>query len=68
MSEHRGITGFSFCMLLGLLFIALKLCGQVDWSWYWVLLPIYAPVLFYLAVLAVCLLLIGLATYLQQRS
>lgn len=37
-----GSIGFSG--LLGLLFIALKLCGVIDWSWWWVLAPFWIPV------------------------
>lgn len=25
---------------LGLLFIGLRLCGEIDWSWWWVLSPL----------------------------
>ena len=32
-----------FCGLLTLLFIALKLCNVIDWSWYWVLSPLWIP-------------------------
>lgn len=30
--------------LLALLFIGLKLTGHVDWSWWWVLSPIWIPI------------------------
>ncbi len=29
--------------LLGVLFVALKLTGQIDWSWFWVLSPFWIP-------------------------
>lgn len=29
--------------LLGLIFIVLKLCGVISWSWLWVLCPIWGP-------------------------
>lgn len=29
--------------LLGLIFVTLKLVGTITWSWWWVLLPFYAP-------------------------
>jgi len=32
-----------FCGLLGLLFIALKLTHFIDWSWAWVLAPLWFP-------------------------
>jgi hypothetical protein len=36
--------GVSFASLLTLLFIALKLCHVIDWSWWWVLAPLWLPV------------------------
>ena len=51
-------VGIGFVDALTLLFIALKLTGQIDWNWIWVLSPIWISVSF-LAVLAVVILLIG---------
>jgi hypothetical protein len=33
----------AFLALLGLLFIGLKLTGFIAWSWWLILLPLYAP-------------------------
>jgi len=33
--------GIGFIGLLTLLFIALKLLNKIDWSWWWVLSPIW---------------------------
>ena len=51
-------VGLGFVDALTLLFIALKLTGQIDWNWIWVLSPIWISILF-LAVLAIVILLIG---------
>ena len=51
-------VGLGFADALALLFIALKLTGRIDWSWIWVLSPIWISISF-LAVLAVVILLIG---------
>ena len=42
MNESKPIIirGTSLPTLLTVLFIALKLCGIIDWSWWWVLSPI----------------------------
>jgi hypothetical protein len=32
-----------FLTILGLIFITLKLMGYINWSWWLVLLPIWAP-------------------------
>ena len=36
--------GISFSTLLGLVFIVLKLCGVINWSWLWVLSPFWIGV------------------------
>ena len=33
----------AFWGLLGLVLITLKLCKVVDWSWWWVTLPLWGP-------------------------
>lgn len=39
-AEFKGIDFFD---ALTLLFIYLKLTGQVDWQWIWVLAPLWIP-------------------------
>jgi hypothetical protein len=51
-------VGLGFVDALTLLLIALKLTGQIDWNWIWVLSPIWISISF-LAVLAIVVLLIG---------
>lgn len=42
-----------FMGLLAILFIALKLTKVIDWSWWWVLSPIWISALFALIVIAI---------------
>ena len=35
--------GISFCGVLAILFIGLKLTDNIDWSWLWVLSPLWVP-------------------------
>ncbi len=58
-AAHRGP---GFLTLLGLLFIGLKLAGCIDWAWWVVLAPIWAP----LAIAAVLLLIVGVCEYYQE--
>ena len=55
MNESSPIVvkGTSFPTLLTVLFIALKLCGIIDWSWWWVLSPIPITIGIALGVFAV---------------
>ena len=51
-NSSRG--GVGFLTLLGLLFIALKLTGFIDWAWWVVLAPIWAQLALIAAAFAVC--------------
>lgn len=44
MSKERISISFSGTSLLSVAFIVLKLCNVIDWSWWWVLAPIWIPI------------------------
>ena len=46
MKNKKTNIGWIFLILLTIVFTVLKLTGLVAWSWWWVLAPIWAPVLF----------------------
>lgn len=58
--------GIGFCGLLAILFIALKLLDKIDWSWLWVLAPLWIPPLVLLAVVGVFLLAVGALAVLDK--
>ncbi|UVX30370.1 hypothetical protein A1l_00028 [Klebsiella phage VLCpiA1l] len=39
------------CSVLGLIFVTLKLTGVITWSWLWVLLPFWGPMVLGLVLL-----------------
>lgn len=44
MSDNNSNSGgVGFFGWLVLLFIALKLTGYIEWSWWWVLSPLWVP-------------------------
>ena len=45
MSNNAKSGGIGFFGLLTIVFIVLKLTGFIDWSWLWVLSPIWTPAL-----------------------
>ena len=49
--ENKG--GIGFCGLLTLIFITLKLCDVITWSWWWVLSPIWIPTAIILSILLI---------------
>ena len=38
-------NGLGLCDVLAVVFIVLKLIGVIDWSWWWVLAPVWIPVI-----------------------
>lgn len=52
--------GIGFFEALGLVFIVLKLCGVIDWSWWWVLAPIWMPIALVLGILIIFMIIIGI--------
>lgn len=55
MKDNKTTTsgGVGFCGLLTIAFIVLKLCHVIEWSWVWVLCPIWIP----LAIVAIMLVI-----------
>ena len=44
MAKSNSSGGIGFTGLLTVAFIVLKLTNYIDWSWWWVLSPIWIPV------------------------
>lgn len=57
MSNNSNSGGIGFVGLLTVLFIGLKLTDFIDWSWWWVLSPLWIPT----AVVVVIIAIIALA-------
>lgn len=56
MSNSQNVTvSFPFLGMLTLLFIGLKLTNQIQWSWFWVLAPLWAPIALLFLVIAIVL-------------
>jgi len=57
MSEASSTSGIGFFGLLGILFIGLKLGGVIDWSWWFVTMPLWIP--FAITALVLLIIIIG---------
>lgn len=54
MSKERtsAFGGIGFIGLLVIMFIVLRLCNVIAWSWWWVLAPLWIPV----AIAIICII------------
>ena len=54
MNDTRTASkGIGFLGLLTIAFVVLRLCKVIAWSWWWVLCPIWAPVVLVILLFAV---------------
>lgn len=66
MEKKVNITvGPGASSLLGILFVALKLTGHIDWSWFWVTAPFWIPLAIILGILGFMLIIAIIAAILK---
>lgn len=58
MPDNKGTVevggkGIGLASALGIVFIALKLTGHIDWSWIWVLCPFWVGIVLIIGILVV---------------
>jgi len=58
--------GIGFVGLLQILFIGLKLTGYIDWSWWWVMSPMWISALLILLVLCIAGFYVFMHHYLKD--
>ena len=60
MSSNNSSTssGIGVAGLLGVAFVVLKLTGYIDWSWWWVTLPFYGPIILLIIILIIAGLIV----------
>lgn len=56
LSNSNASGGIGFGGLLTIVFIILKLTDHIDWSWWWVLSPLWIPIAFIIIVLLIVVL------------
>jgi hypothetical protein len=52
MSKNSG-SGLSLPGVLFIIFLILKLTGNIDWSWWWVTSPLWIPVVLFIGLVFV---------------
>jgi len=62
MSNSTSSGGIGFVGLLTIVFIVLKLTDVIDWSWWWVLSPMW------ISALILVLVLIGVVVYAIKKG
>ena len=58
MKVNNNSNGIGFVVALTIAFVVLKLMKIIDWSWWWVLSPLWISTLVAIAVIAVVFLVV----------
>ena len=66
MSDNSSSSGIGFGGALTILFIGLKLGGVIDWSWWWVLSPIWISASIVLGIIVITLIGVFIAALLDR--
>ena len=56
-------SGIGFCGLLTIVFIVLKLLKVINWSWLWVLAPIWIPIIIIIMIVIITFIIAKIASY-----
>lgn len=56
MKDKGNSGGISLLGVLGVVFVVLKLCRIINWSWVWVLAPLWGGIALEATVLIVCVI------------
>ena len=67
MNGDTAKGGTGFFGLLTIVFIVLKLCHVIGWSWWWVLSPVLIPLGVAAAICVVCVAL-GILSVIVKRA
>jgi len=68
MSESRTTQVGPVPVLLFITFLVLKLTEVIDWSWWWVTAPLWAPLAFMLIVAALVIAIVLPVTFFSARG
>ena len=55
------------CLYLFLVFLILKLTGDIAWSWWWVTAPLWIPLVIAIAVIIVCSIILSIINAVEKK-
>jgi len=55
--NNNTSSGLGIGMILFLIFMTLKLTGNITWSWWYVTLPLWGPILLAIAIVGIAVLI-----------
>ena len=56
-NDNNSSTGLGFTSVLTIVFVVLKLCKVINWSWLWVLSPLWIGTILWLIIIGIIYLI-----------
>ena len=53
MASQKKNNGIGLTGILFIVFLVLKLTGNIDWSWWWVTSPLWIPIALFLSIVVI---------------
>jgi len=66
--ETAASGGLGLGTVLFLIFMTLKLCHVIDWSWWWVTAPLWGGLALLLVIIVGALILLGIAALWANKN
>ncbi len=66
--NNSSNSGIGFVGVLTIVFIVLKLLGHIDWSWWWVLSPIWISATVVVGILGIVVVIVIIANRAKERK
>lgn len=57
MASRSGGIGIGIGTVLFIVFLVLKLCGIITWSWWWVTSPIWIPIVIVFGIVGIAFII-----------
>ncbi|MGV0919751.1 hypothetical protein ACTS94_05090 [Empedobacter falsenii] len=68
ISNNTSSEGIGFTGVLTIVFVVLKLTHTIDWSWWWVLAPIWIPLgIFLIGLIIFIIIQVTAAVYARRK-
>jgi hypothetical protein len=59
MSNSKESNGIGLAGILFIVFLVLKLTGNITWSWWWITSPIWIPVALYVSIFTLTVIIVS---------
>jgi hypothetical protein len=66
MKKSTSSSGISLTTVLFLIFLILKLTGNIDWSWWWVTSPLWIPLALVLSIMGIAFMIAFIVSILKN--